>query len=271
METTLRGLNLGNFGLDMSALLDAPQYVGVPYACPALAYIIETPEGRVLFETGLSELCEDEWPPEWQQGVDLAMVKPEHKLEARLKQIGLGPEDFRYVVLGHLHTDHSGGARIFRDADVEMVVHEAEYRHVLDMPEPAMNFFNKVDVEVLDHVAKTLVAEPELELLPGVRLVHLPGHTPGLLGMVIDLPHSGTAILTSDAMYRHETYGPEDVIGSQTVWDPVIWRQSIEKIRGLAMEHEALIFPGHDGEAIRQLRTHHELVHFEFTPDFSYS
>jgi N-acyl homoserine lactone hydrolase len=270
VEITLRGLNLGNFGLDMSALLDAPEFYGVPYACPALAYIVEHPDGRVLFETGLSELALEEWPAEWQTGVDLAMVLPEHKLEARLKQIGLGPEDFKYVVLGHLHTDHSGGARIFQDADVELVVHEAEYQHVRNMPEPAMNFFNKVDCEVLEHVARTTVTESSFELLPGVELVHLPGHTPGQMGMKIELAHSGTALLTSDAMYRHETYEPPG-IGSQTVWDPAQWRSSLEKIRRIATENEALIFPGHDGEAIKQFATRTELRQFAFTPDFSYS
>lgn len=270
MEVTLRGLNLGNFGLDMSALLDAPQYYGMPYACPALAYIIEHPDGRVLFETGLSEHALDEWPPEWQEGVDLARVLPEHKLEARLEQIGLGPEDFRYVVLGHLHTDHSGGARIFQGADVELVVHEAEYQHVRNMPEPAMNFFNKVDCEVLEHASRTLVTESSFELLPGIELVHLPGHTPGQMGMKIELAHSGTVLLTSDAMYRHETYEPPG-IGSQTVWDSGKWRESLEKIRRIATDSEALIFPGHDGEAIKQFATHTELRQFEFTPDFSYS
>lgn len=270
MDTTLRGLNLGNFGLDMSALLDAPEYYGVPYACPALAYIIEHPQGRVLFETGLSEHALDEWPPEWQAGADISTVLPEHRLAARLNQIGLGPEDFRYVVLGHLHTDHAGGARIFKDAGVEVVVHEAEYQHVRDLPVDALNFFNKADTAFLDHVSLTTITEPEFELLPGVKLVHLPGHTPGLLGMVIELAHSGTAVLTSDALYRHESYGPP-LIGSQTVWDPQQWRDSVEKVRSIAKEHEALIFPGHDGEAIKQYASRTELQHFEFTPDFSYS
>lgn len=270
METTLRGLNLGNFGLDMSALLDAPEYYGVPYACPALAYIIEHPDGRILFETGLSEHALDEWLPEWQAGADISTVLPEHRLEARLKQIGLGPEDFRYVVLGHLHTDHSGGARIFKDAGVDVVVHEDEYKYVRDMPEDAFNFFNKADTAFLEHVALTTITDPEYELLPGVKLVHLPGHTPGLMGMVIELAHSGTAVLTSDALYRHESYGPP-LIGSQTVWDPQQWRDSVEKVRSIAKEHEALIFPGHDDEAIRQYATRTELKHFEFTPDFSYS
>ena len=143
METTLRGLNLGYFGLDMSALLDAPPYYGVPYQCPAIAYIIEHPEGRVLFETGLSEHAIDEWLPEWKAGVDLTTVLPEHYLANRLKQIGLGPEDFRYVVLGHLHTDHSGGTRVFERANVEVVVHEDEYRHVRDLPVDAVELLQQ--------------------------------------------------------------------------------------------------------------------------------
>ena len=270
MENSLRGLNLGNFGLDMSALLDAPAYYGMPYACPALAYIVETPAGRVLFETGLSENAMEEWLPEWQAGADISTVLPEHKLAARLAQIGLGPEDFRYVVLGHLHTDHSGGARIFRDAGVEVVVHHDEYQHVRNMPEDAARFYNKVDTEVLEHVALTTITEHEFELLPGVKLVHLPGHTPGQMGMVIELSHSGTVVLTSDALYRHESYGPP-LIGSQTVWDAQKWRDSVEKVRTIAKEQDALIFPGHDGEAIRQYATTTELRQFEFAPDFTYS
>ena len=172
-------------------------------------------------------------------------------------------------MLGHLHTDHSGGPRIFQGADVELVVHEAEYHHVRNMPEPAMNFFNKVDCEVLEHASRTLVTSRRSSCCRG-GLVHLPGHTPGLMGMKIELAHSGTVLLTTDAMYRHETYEPP-CIGSQTVWDSGKWRESLEKIRRIATDSEALIFPGHDGEAIKQFATHTELRQFEFTPDFSYS
>ena len=76
-------------------------------------------------------------------------------------------------------------------------------------------------------------------------------------------------MLTTDAMYRHETY--HTGIGSQTVWDSDHWERSLNKIRSFAQQHEALIFPGHDGEAIQQFATHSALRRFEFTPDFSYS
>lgn len=269
METTLRGLHLGDFGLPMSALLDGPEYENVWHQCPALAYIIDHPDGRVLYETGISETAHDEWPAQWLAGMDITTVLPEHKLAARLTQLGLGPEDFRYVVLGHLHTDHSGGARIFADADVDVVVHDAEYKHVRDMTGPTSGYYAKVDIDVLRHVALTTIDEPEFELLPGLRLVHLPGHTPGLMGLQVELAHTGTVLLTSDAMYRHESYLSGR--GSPTMWDEEQWHTSLARIRRIAMEHQALVFPGHDNEGIRQLASRTEIERIAFAPGHAYS
>ena len=124
MAISLKGVNLGYMGLDLSLLVEKPELQNTPYQCPAIAYIIEHPEGRILWETGISTRAKDEWLAVWQDLVDLTPAPPEVCLENRLKELGLGPEDFRWVVMGHLHTDHAGGLRIFQDADVDIVVHE---------------------------------------------------------------------------------------------------------------------------------------------------
>ena len=59
--------------------------------------------------------------------VDLTGVTPETCLESTTKAIGLGPEDFRYVIQGHLHCDHAGGMRIFQEGNCEILVHEKEW------------------------------------------------------------------------------------------------------------------------------------------------
>jgi N-acyl homoserine lactone hydrolase len=71
-------------------------------------------------------------------------ITPETCLEARLKSLGLGPEDFRYVVQGHLHTDHAGGLRLFQQAGTTVLVHEDELNHVANIAS-AENFFNRQD------------------------------------------------------------------------------------------------------------------------------
>jgi len=269
MGITLKGVNLGYMGLDKSLLVEKPEAQNVPYQCPAIAYIIEHPDGRILWETGVSTRGKDEWLAVWQDLVDLSGVPPEACLETRLKDLGLGPEDFKSVVMGHLHTDHAGGLRIFQDANVDIVVHEDEYTHVQNMTEDSENFFAKVDFAFLYDRKPTTVSGDTTEFARDVRLVSLPGHTPGQMGLLVRLDSTGWVMLTSDALYLHESYGPPPV-GSPIVWESDQWRASVEKIRKLAAENEAFIFPGHDTTGIKQFANRTEMRTIEFWPGYEY-
>ena len=93
-----------------------------------------------------------------------------------------------------------------------------------------------------------------IDLTSDVRLVSLPGHTPGQMGLMVRLDTTGWVMLTSDALYHHDSYGPP-AVGSPIVWESEKWRSSVETIRTLATEHEAFIFPGprHDRhQAVRR-------------------
>jgi Metallo-beta-lactamase superfamily len=132
------------------------------------------PVGDGCVDSGVQE-----WLPEWQELVDLSPVPPEVCLENRLKELALGPDDFQWVVLGHLHTDHAGGLRIFQDANVDIVLHENEYNHVQALQSDAENFFAKVDFAFLNDKKPTTVSGDTTELARNVRLVSLPGTPPG--------------------------------------------------------------------------------------------
>lgn len=278
MGIKLTGVNLGYMGLDYEILVfPHPNYVlhtGMEegqktwYQCPAISYIIEHPDGRVLWETGISANWSEEWLPEWLWLIDNNGITPEVCLENRLKGLGLGPDDFRYVVQGHLHTDHSGGLRLFQDAGAEIVVHENEWRHVEGM-QSAENFFVPADFALLKDVKKPTLVSGGEELLRGLELISVPGHTPGTMGMLIDLDHTGPVLLTSDALYTHDSYGPPPV-GSPITWDVATWAQSVEKIHQVAQEHEAFIFPGHSETGIKQHKEHSEFQPIEFRPGYVY-
>jgi glyoxylase-like metal-dependent hydrolase (beta-lactamase superfamily II) len=268
MGISLKGVSLGYMGIDKSLLLEGSD-PGVPYQCPAIAYVIEHPDGRILWETGVSTKAVEEWPAEWQQMIDLSTVPPEACLETRLKELALGPEDFRWVVMGHLHLDHAGGLRIFADADAEIVVHEDEYNHVQAMQSDAENFYAKADFAFMDGVKPTTVSGATTDLTRDVRLVSLPGHTPGQMGLLVKLDTTGWALLTSDALYLHDSYGPP-AVGSPIVWDAEEWRSSVETVRKVATEHEALIFPGHDTTGIKQFTDRSEARTIEFWPGYEY-
>jgi N-acyl homoserine lactone hydrolase len=186
--TRMRSLQLGWLGLDHELIvfphpdliLNVNRRAGQKhwFRGPVLSYVIEHPDGLLLWETGISTEWPTEWLKSWQHLIDLSEITPEVCLLARLKDQGLGPDDFRYVVPSHLHADHAGGLRIFQNAGAEIVVHEAEYRHVENLREP-QRFWIPADFNLLyDIKPPTLVAGDE-ELMPGVRLIHAPGHTPG--------------------------------------------------------------------------------------------
>lgn len=269
MGITLRGVNLGYMGLDMSLLVNKSEHVGNTYHCPAIAYIIETPQGRILWETGLSARCPDEWLDEWKQVVDLGAVTPEACLEMRLEQLGLGPDDFRYVIQGHMHTDHAGGLRLFEDAGAEILVHEDEYTHIMSLDEDK-DFFARVDWAFLGDKKPTLITGRSTEIADGVRLLHLPGHTPGQMALQLQLENTGTVLLTSDALYHHENY-VEPTGEPQIYWDIDKWRTSLQSLGQVARENDAWLFPGHDETGIQHFDGRKELKAIRFDQGHTYA
>ena len=72
MGTKMYGPHLGSFGVDLDGMIPGHPSVSLRrgeadkqktwYQCPSLAYVIEHPEGCILFETGVSPRWNQEWP-----------------------------------------------------------------------------------------------------------------------------------------------------------------------------------------------------------------
>jgi N-acyl homoserine lactone hydrolase len=138
------------------------------------------------------------------------------------------------------------------------------------MEQDKADFFARVDWAFLGDKKPTLASDAETELAEGIKLVHLPGHTPGQMAMQLDLEHTGTVLLTSDALYHHDNYA-EPVAAPQIYWEVDRWRRSIEKLKVIAKEHDALLFPGHDETGIQHLDGDEKLVSINFSADHTYS
>jgi len=281
MSIKMYGLRLGRFGIDMEAVLPGhPDLLATPgqtqkkmvwYRCPSLAYVIEHPEGRILFETGLSPDWSDEWPDAYHKPAgtpNWSDIKPEELLEPQLKAAGLGPDDFTHVVAGHMHIDHAGGLRMFENAGAEIVLHEDEYKGVIALEEDSY-FMARADYEFLPRKKPTLIYGIQ-EILKGVKLVSLPGHTWGTMGMLVHLDHTGWVFFTSDALIHHKAYGPPPIPNLISVLQDK-WAESIERIRRLATKYDALIAPGHDETGVQHRADGAtELVELKYYPDQVY-
>lgn len=278
MGIKLKGLQLGYMGMDYElmvfphpnhALMAGGRREGQKtwYQCPALSYLIEHPDGLILWETGISTNWKAEWLAGWQYLVDLSNVTPEVCLEARLKSVGLAPEDFTYVIQGHLHTDHAGGLRLFEDAGATIVCHEDEYKYVTQIG-VADNFFVRADWDFLGYKRPTTTYGDQ-QILKDVWLLSLPGHTPGTMGLLTKLDHTGWVLLTSDALYTHDSYGPP-AVGTPITWSAEQWARSVEKVRATATDHDAFVFPGHDETGVKQADGAVEFKQIQYLPEHVY-
>ncbi|WP_234554768.1 MBL fold metallo-hydrolase [Thermus caliditerrae] len=159
-------------------------------------------------------------------------------LGQRLSALGVPLEAVEVVVLSHLHFDHAANVDLFPQAEV--VVHERELDHaerVAQNPrrDPACLY---VLLPLLERLRLRAVRE-EGELLPGLRLLHLPGHTPGLLGLEVQ----GAGALVSDAVKsRFDLEGPPAL--------PCVDPEEALRSRLRVLKHPR-IFPGHDVPLVR--------------------
>jgi N-acyl homoserine lactone hydrolase len=225
---------------------------GVTIEAPILAYLIETHNGRILYDVGCDynkindpakrkHYYENEafpfGPPE---------MSEEQKLENRLAQLGLLPVDVDVVFIGHLHFDHGGGLSDMRHAEIHL--HQAELEAA---QQPADDAYFADDFSGEYHWR---LQSSEYDLVPGVRAIESPGHTAGHMSMLIELPKGPPILLAGDAADLQENI--VDEIAPGLCWhnheDMAI--ESIQKLKQIAEHSGAELWPNHDIEFYRQCR-----------------
>ena len=207
---------------------------------PSFTYLIEHPDGKMIFDASISRHWEDEWLPDFQELAPWVYTEKQ-LFENMLKASKLGPEDIDYLFLSHLHTDHAGNARLFAGTDTKLLVQDKEFTTAANREEDG-EFFLKVDYDIPG--ARFTLLPGDAEIMKDVHAISLPGHTSGTMGLMVHLEHSGTIILTSDACYMKESY--DDEVGSLISADLATWKQSMRKLKMLARAYNATVIPGHD-------------------------
>jgi glyoxylase-like metal-dependent hydrolase (beta-lactamase superfamily II) len=97
-------------------------------ALPVNAFLVRHPAGVCLFDAGqTARAAERGYFPRWQPFFRLARFEldADDEVEAQLEAYGTSPEEVRWVVLSHLHTDHVGGLAPL--AGSEVLVSETEW------------------------------------------------------------------------------------------------------------------------------------------------
>ncbi len=213
---------------------------------PSLAFAIQHPQaGWILYDTGMPDDPGAAWPQFMLDGV--IWKKPEGtKMTEQLAKIGLSPSDISYVVSSHMHMDHIGNDHLFaRTADFIVSKPEAEFAYcsVMASTKPETRGYYIKDEVLLERKSITYV-DQDTELFPGIEAIICPGHTPGVLVLVIHA-EGGTYILAEDALNEQRNFDGRLPGG---VYDSLGYRKIIRRIRDLAKKYDAQVFFGHDAQ-----------------------
>jgi len=154
---------------------------------PVYVHVIDHPDGRVLVDTGMTELhpavadMDPQLTPLSEQDFNLAGID--------------------VVVNTHLHFDHCGGNNLFPGTPIYVQRQELDDART----EEGYTIPEWVDPPGVQYVS----VEGELELLPGVRLVPAPGHTRGSQVVVVEGTEHPTVIVGDTAVFHGELDQPQ--------------------------------------------------------------
>lgn len=209
---------------------------GVKMSCPLTVFVLRGGGRTILFDCGPA-------------GPAAASTKNHRpvaglvSLPDALASIGLAPDDVDAVVLSHLHWDHSYNLELFRTQPIYVQKEELRYA-IAPLPSQyaACNVHRGNGLpQWLAGYENFRLVEGDRTIAEGLRLVTLPGHTPGLQGLLADT-EDGPYLLASDQYPTMENYVKGIPAGIHT--DLAAWYASHEKV--LALHLGERVLPAHD-------------------------
>lgn len=248
-----------NILLHNQATIDEPNKPAKWHRVPSIGLLIFSPKlGWVLVDTGSHpDAMKGYWPEEARKSIPLVRTD-EDMLDFRLSQLGLSPQDIDLLVLTHLHLDHAGNLSLFSGtkAGQKVIVHQAEIKQALyDTFLAECNLVNgylRSDFTGLEGINFDPI-DDSVKLSDDLELIWLPGHSAGMLGVLVSLENEGVILYTSDAVNSSENLGPPIKL-SAVFYDSLAMKKSIRKILWLQRQHDAKLIFGHDLNQFNQLR-----------------
>ncbi len=222
---------------------------------PILAYLIETKNGRILYDVGC-DYNKINNPAQRAKYYNAALgfgapeMDESQRLPNQLARMGLSVKDIDVVFLGHLHFDHAGGLCDVCGAEVHIQAEELANANTI---QDVAYFDNEIIAQ-----ANWQVKRGEYDLAPGVRAITSPGHTAGHMSLWIELPTGAPIILAGDAADLTENIIDEVAPGNCWQDQTEIAVASIRKLKSLAHLEKANLWPNHDIEFWRKLKTYPE-------------
>lgn len=229
--------------------------MGTPVEVPTLMFLIEHPEGLVLFETGLHPALAVDPTGHWGARAvhRKPRMQPEQSVERQLARIGVPPKDVRYVVLSCLLPDHAGRMQAFPDATFIV-----QFQELQDAWWPDCRYITSYDFQELLPTRNFTYWElhgEDLDLFGdgAVRILSCPAHTRGEQALVVRLAQTGTIVLPAGVIPQRANLERRVMTGTPRVAPATVWASMTRLCRIIDQEQATVIFH-HDAEQWNTLR-----------------
>jgi len=154
-------------------------------------------------------------------------------LASQLQQLGVKPDDVKFVAVSHTHPDHIGNVEMFPKA--MLLVQKTEYEW------PGANNAPRFKP---DHPVTKLEGDHDVFGDGSVTILSTPGHTPGHQSLLVKLRKTGAIVLTGDAVHFKDNWDHRRVPSGNVDKDKTV--TSMERIAEILKKEKAQLWINHD-------------------------
>lgn len=240
MNCTITPLYFGRFKDFEKSRFTLSKDVGLLMDVAVLAYLVKRGDEYFLVDSGTPE-------PELAKTMDSREIFDGRSILEILAEQGLKPEDIGTVILTHVHWDHAFNLDYFKHAKILVQLSELQYALKplwLDLGPYGYSKMNG-DPCWFKGFTSMDIKEGDYVINEDISVYHLPGHTPGMQGVLVQT-EEGRYLITSDNMPLYDSF--------DSVRPPAVhvslkdWHDTYEKIKSLC----DYILPSHDMKVLER-------------------
>jgi N-acyl homoserine lactone hydrolase len=179
-QYTLIPIHIGRIEVDLGIMTYRTNY-GVKDWIPMISWYIQGAGKNILIDSGISS----------SRSAILTEAKIEDfvDFEEGLNRVGISADEVDLVIQTHLHYDHAGNT--YRCKNARVIVQKSELVYA-QSPHPMQGYL--YDPALLRDLRFELV-EGDRQILPGIEVIHLPSHTPGVQAVSVNTAN-GKAVIS---------------------------------------------------------------------------
>jgi len=212
-------------------------YESAPREITDSCYLIQHGDQQMIWDTGFAAA----WKGQTKDLGDLT-VREDKTIAEQLAQVGLKLSDIDIVGISHMHSDHTGQAMDMPQAD--LLIGKGDFDQTKGKDDP-FGPWRKDGAKV-----RAITSDTDVFGDGSVVALHLPGHTPDHLALLVKLA-SGPVLLTGDLYHSREAREKRGVPPFNTSRDQTL--QSMDVFEKLAKDTGAKVIIQHEPRDISLL------------------